>query len=45
MNEINKKFVKSIYKTIVEGNIESYKNRYEEELDHSVLKNSEMDVY
>ncbi|OGX79254.1 hypothetical protein A6395_07660 [Exiguobacterium sp. SH31] len=42
---MNEKFVKSIYKTIVEGNIVSYKDMYEEELDYSKLKKSEMNIY
>lgn len=41
----NEVFVKSIYKTIIEGNLSSYKEMYEEELDHTKLSNSEGDVY
>lgn len=45
MSSQNEVFVKAIYRTIIEGNLASYKEMYEERLDHAKLGKSEIDVY
>lgn len=45
MSSQNEVFIKAIYRTIIEGNLASYKEMYEERLDHTKLSNSEMDGY
>lgn len=45
MSSQNEVFVKAIYRTIIEGNLASYKEMYEERLDHAKLSKSEIDVY